>query len=69
VTIDNDKDSNLVRVMKETTAGIEWKGRVDNVSKGGGGGRGGGGGGGREHTATMGIQRKGANGGNRHGSP
>ena len=42
--MDNDKDSNMVRVMKETTAGIEWKGRVDNASKGGG--RGGGGGGG-----------------------
>ena len=39
--MDNDKDSNKVRVLKETTAGIEWKGRVDNASKGGGGGGGG----------------------------
>ena len=39
VTMDDAKDSNRARVTKETTAGIEWKGRVDNVSKGGGGGK------------------------------
>ncbi len=33
VTMDDDKDSKRERVMKETTAGIEWKGRVDNVMR------------------------------------
>jgi hypothetical protein len=28
-----DKDSNRVRVTKETTAGIEWKGRVDSAMR------------------------------------
>jgi len=41
----DNKDSNRARVTKETTARIEWKGRVDNASKGEGGGGGGGGGG------------------------
>jgi hypothetical protein len=43
MTMDDTKDSNRVRVTKETTAGIEWKGRVENVSKGEGGGGSGGG--------------------------
>ena len=37
VMIDEDNDSNRARVMEETAAGIEWKGRMDNASEGGGG--------------------------------
>jgi len=32
--MDDDKDSNRTRVTKETTAAIEWKRRVENVSEG-----------------------------------
>ena len=40
--MDDNKDSNRASVMKETTAGIEWKGMMDNLIEGGV--RGGGGG-------------------------
>ncbi len=35
-----DKDSNRARVTNETTAEIEYKGKVDNTSEGRGGGGG-----------------------------